>query len=327
LVGELRALPSSLPAWKKELARAIASQRAAEQLPFLISLLGERSGREEIEGALVTFGREGLAALGRALEDRHTPRRVRANIPAAVARFGSRAAIEHLLETIEGDADGFVRYRALRALGRLVAESALEVDRGRVERLAASNLVEYFRLLGLRQPFSKREPRSAAVTNDRDRTEDLLVGLVDDKLRQSLARVFRLLKIAHPREDLHRVHDAYLTDDRVARANAAELVASILHHRDQTRLRELLRISGEELRVQDAVERAIPFGGARPPGTRDQALALLMADKDSMLAGLARLHAAAASGQSAHVEVDSLDVGAIDLGLEARPPLGAEAGR
>src|ERR1700689_3235952 len=106
----------------------------------------------------------------------------------------------------------------------MIGERGIAVDRVRVERLAYRNLVEYFRLLALRVPFeSPREDEPQAFDGDAP-TERLLTGLLDDKLRQSLERTFRLLKIAHPREDIHRVQIAALSEDRRSRANAGEFL-------------------------------------------------------------------------------------------------------
>jgi len=132
-------------------------------------------------------------------------RRLRVHLPNTLARFGSKSAAELLLRCIETERDGLVRYKAMRGLGRIVADRRIPMDRVRVERLAYANLVEHFRLLGLRATFTAPPPDEASGPST---TRFLLVGLLDDKLRQSLERTFRLLKIAHPRDDFHRVQIA-----------------------------------------------------------------------------------------------------------------------
>jgi len=47
--------------------------------------------------------------------------------------------------------------------------------------------------------------------------------LLDDKLRQSLERTFRLLKIAHPYQDIHRVNIALTSKDLRARAKRGRI--------------------------------------------------------------------------------------------------------
>ena len=294
LLAKLCALPGAPPAWNAAIARAIAAQRATDQIPFLISLLGSRHGRDVVEAALVSFGDEAVEALRGKIAEPATPRAVRTHIPAALAQIGGRTVVEGLLEIIEGDRDGLVRYRAVRALGRLVAERRLKVDRLRLERLALANVAEYFRLLALRCGVAAAGRDVGDPGEGAQWTKRLLLGLLDDKLRQAMARVFRLLKIAHADEDLHRLHDAYLSDDRAARANAAEVIGALLDRRDQGRLRQLLRILGEEPTEEEALERALPLLPARLPRP-GEALELLAGDRDAMLAGLARLQVAAMS--------------------------------
>src|SRR4029077_13072653 len=143
-----------------------------------------------------------------------------------------------LTDALENEKDGAVRYKSLRALGQLVAYSNVTVDRRRMETLAARNLEEYLRLLSFR----------AVLAPDalKDEAGRLLCGLLDDKLRQSMERAFRLLKAAHKREDIHRVYAAALSRDPRARANAGEFLDALFVRRDQRPLRALLRIVVDE---------------------------------------------------------------------------------
>jgi HEAT repeat protein len=220
-----------------------------------------------------------------------------------LARFGTQDAADRLLQEIENERDGLVRYKAIRGLGRLVADKNVRMDRVRVERLAYANLLEHFRLLGLRAPFDSSPADGRGHVARAEPTERLLVGLLDDKLRQSLERTFRLLKIAHPREDIHSAHVAGLSEDRRARANAAEFLDTLLRRRDQRGLRDLLRIVTDDLSASERVLRARPLLPHPPPETRDAALARLIEDGDAALASLAKLHLAAVAGKSARVVV------------------------
>jgi HEAT repeat protein len=197
-----------------------------------------REGREAVARALVTLGPPALKALRAVVSDRDSPRAQRAHFPSSIARFGTREAANVLLDVIETDADGLVRYKAIRALGQLVDATRLRVDRLHIESLALASLKEHFRVLGLRSRLDATPWYRPSATERRAPTEMLLIGLLDDKLRQSLQRAFRLLRIANPREDLHRVHNAYLSDNRRARAAAAEFLDTMLRRSKQALLRE-----------------------------------------------------------------------------------------
>ena len=135
--------------------------------------------------------------------------------------------------------------------------------------------------------------------------------MIEDKLRQSLERTFRLLKIAHPRDDLHRVQIATQSKDSRARANAGEFLDALLRRRDQRPLRELLLLVADDLSIGERVARGSVLLHTTPPQTPEAALASMIGDDDTALAALASLHAATVAGKPARV--------AIGGGLGARP--------
>ncbi|HWL84604.1 MAG TPA: MFS transporter, partial [Polyangiaceae bacterium] len=206
LLLSLAEKPGPSGEWTDLLARAVARQQSTAMIPQLIANLSRRDGREAIRTALVELGPPVLEQVWRALSDRKRPRNLRIHLPNTIARFGTRQAADYLLENVETELDGLVRYKSIRALGRVVSSQRLRLDRVRVERLAYANLVEYFRVLRLRTGLEKTPFEMSPEQCRPNATQRLLVGLLDDKVRQSLERAFRLLKIAHSNEDIHRVY-------------------------------------------------------------------------------------------------------------------------
>jgi hypothetical protein len=239
---------------------------------------------------LVTLGEPAFAQVAKALEDVTNPRRLRVQLPQTLGRFGTAEAAEALLDRVEHDPDGLVRYKALRALGRLVADYRIGVDRSRVARCVRANFVSYFVLLGMRvalgaSPLQASGRQSSAF--------QLLAGLLDDKLRQSIERAFRLLKIAHPKEDIHRVYLACMGSDKRARANAAEFLDALLWRREERPLRVLVRIVADDLSREAAVDLAAAHLGLMPPRTHLEAVQVALADADIKVAALAAMYAVA----------------------------------
>jgi AAA family ATP:ADP antiporter len=270
-------------AWQ-QLARAFSIIKSPRFLPVAVAHLATREGREALREALVAMGEPALDALDLAFGSDDTPRRLRLHIPLSISRFGSQRAADILADAVEGQRSGLVRYKALRALGLLVAYADVRVDRRRMEAAAKRNLDEYVRLLSFRAVLA------------RERMEDeagrLLCGLLEDKLRQSMERAFRLLKVAHKREDIHQVHRAALSQDARARSNAGEFLDALLARRDQQPLRELLRIFVDQGTDAERVARAA-VGGMVLARTRNAALRMLVEDRDDSLAALAAQHALA----------------------------------
>jgi AAA family ATP:ADP antiporter len=296
LLMDLTARAAKTGTWTEEVARAAAAQRAPSMIPRLVERLAMREGREAVRAALVALGPSALDALAAAMRDSAPSRAIRAQVPGSIARFGTRDAANLLLTVIETNVDGLVRYKAIRALGWLVDFTRMRLDRRRVERHALASLEEHFRLLALRSQLDPAPwyPSSA----DETPPERLLVGLLEDKLRQSLERTFRLLKIAHPREDIHRVHDAYLSGDRRALAAAAEFLEALLRRSNHSLLRELLVLKAGEPKITELAVRASVVLGTSVIGDRRTALALLAQDDDATVAALAKLCADAPAGAS-----------------------------
>jgi AAA family ATP:ADP antiporter len=312
LLPVLRALESSANGsreWTEGFARAAAAQHAEEMIPKLIARLADREAREAIRATLVSFEQPALDELWSTLLDNTRERALRIQLPSSIGRFGTKQAAELLLETIESESDGRVRYQAIRALGRVVVEHHIDVERSRVERLSYANLVEYFRLLGLRAGLSAPQlPQSPQIAALHSTTERLLLGLLDDKLRQSLERVFRLLKIAHPQQSIHRVHVALTSKDLRARANAAEFLDTLLRRPDQRFLRRLFQVLEDDLSSESRVARAAVVLNSAPSLTRQEALDRLTRDSDTTLSALAVAHLAEVAGEPVSLEIAGHEV-------------------
>jgi AAA family ATP:ADP antiporter len=272
----------ALPERIELFARAAERQRDPRQIPRLIELLAVRDGREAVRSALVSFGDEALAALWWTLRDSARPRALRMHVPKTLARFGTREAAEYLLENIENEEDGQVHYKSIRSLELLVHQRRVGLDRVRVERQVVEALVRHFRVLGLRAALGPPPGESGHAHAD-----SLLRGLLDDKLAQALERAYRLLAVAHPREDFDRVRWASRSEDPYTRANAAELLDALLRHRDQEALRAMLRLTAEDLPIERRAERASALLGLAFPSGRAEALAILQRDRDPIVARLA----------------------------------------
>jgi ATP:ADP antiporter, AAA family len=277
------------------LARATARHREIRMIPRLIARLAHRAGRESVRVALVALGEPALEEVAKALADPGREHSLRVHLPRTLARFGTKWAADRLLDCIEHEHDGQVRYKAIRALGRLVVDRGIRVDRVRVEQCVRANLASYLRLLALRVGLGAPPAQSQ---RDQQTTYRLLSGLLDDKLRQSLERAFRLLKIAHPKEDIHRVYLAIQSDDKRARASACEFLDALLRGRDQQSLRVSVRLICDDLPPAEQVARAAALVGIDPPRSSEDAVRALLADPDSQLASLAALYASTTGGQA-----------------------------
>lgn len=264
---------------------AIGKVRDDRFIPLLIDRLGLRAGRDVVRDAIASMGDPALDALENALRSPDTPRRIRRHIPRTISRFVSPRAVQILTDQLDRETDGAVRFKILRGLGRLVASTNLRVDREAIERRLHVELMEYLRLLSLRVPIQN----GLETTPEAERSGRLLVGLLDDKMRQALERIFRLLQIAHRNEDLRSVSFAVRSADKRVRAQALEFISALTLSSSVPENRDLIRIIMDDMSEQEQLRRVHEILPDQPT-THRAAVLRLLEDGDESLAGIATYH-------------------------------------
>ena len=256
-------------------------------IPILIRRLRYRAGRDAVREAIVDLGEPALSALEDSLRDPATPRGVRRHIPRTISRFNHQRAADILVDRLDIERNGVVRFKILRGLGRMVTETAIAVDQKKVEEQLHRTLVEYLRLLSMYVPVhhgvleASDAPRSSGA---------LLCGLLEDKLSQALDRALRFLNLLHRREDLRAVSFAIQSNDRKLRAQALEYLDALTLDVNMTDIRDLVRLIADDLPDTDRVARASAFL-PDPPAGYHEALSRLLRDPDDAVASIAAYHA------------------------------------
>ncbi len=207
-------------------ARALGRIGDPRGIPFLISRLAFGAARHAVRQALLAFGDATLDALEEALEAPGTDLATRRHLPRTISCIHTRRAAAILTRNLLRQADGVVRFKILRGLGRLAAVDPLLVqDRAPVVEATLATA----RRLHLYQAWRAVLERGQAA--DERRATDcgrLLVTILVDKRRLGMERLFRLLAILHPRDKLADVYGAVVHDGRQARANAIEILDNLL---------------------------------------------------------------------------------------------------
>jgi hypothetical protein len=214
-VGELR----------RELARAFGALRDESALSLLVHWVGPRDARTEARRSLVALGSEGLAAASQALADPSRSRQLRAHLPTTIAHFDEPRSADALLDVLEAEPDGWVRYKILRALRRLSgAHPELRIDPDRLARLARGSLVRACDLLASR--LALRELR-VSDPGTRSVRGELLGPILAEKEAQAIDRAVRLIALAHPRDVMNGIVHAVRSPDRRLRAESRELLSNV----------------------------------------------------------------------------------------------------
>lgn len=266
---------------------AMAAVRDPRFIATLIQHLHVRSTRAAVRDALVGLAEPAQAALEQALRAEGTAPAVRLHIPRTLSRFGNQRAADFLTEQLALDPSRLIRYKVLRGLGRLVADKDVRVDRDAILAQMHRNLIEHVQALACWAPLDRHAATREHLSGQ------ILLGLLEDKIRQSLERAFRLLHIAYRGEDIRGAYLALRSSDRLARSSAMEFLDALTsdargvtaHER-----RELLKLVIDDLPAQQKVERASPHV-PDAPADHEAALLLLLRDHDASVAALATYYA------------------------------------
>lgn len=206
---------------------------AAELLP----MLAIRALRPRARAALVAIGPPALELLERELDDPDLDPEILLHLPRTISRFPAASALPILMRCLREQRDEVVRYKALRGLGRLLAESPeLDLDDGAIAELLAAEIERAAELVVARAQVSDLRPRSHRF--------DLLRSVLADRYGQSLEIAFRLVGLRHPRRPLEDIYKGIGSRDRRVQNSARELLRDILD-RDEEALLVLIDDSSD----------------------------------------------------------------------------------
>ncbi len=273
-----RLLDDADPGVSRAAARAAGELRTRAYVHRLVELLGRSAVRGDAIAALASYGPSICGALSDVLLDESVPIRIRRQVPRVLRQIPSQRSVDVLLASL-GEQEISIRASVLKALNRLRETSPdLQFDHNFVTDQIRKEARHYFELAAAISPFSERQNGAHAAT-------DLLVRTLEERLRMSLERLFRLLGLRYPPKE---IYSAYLA---VSRQRHEEATAA-LEFLDNTMDRDLKRFI---LPLLDAPEHVLERGrelfGLRVP-TAEQAVRELIRSRDPWLVACAMAAAA-----------------------------------
>ncbi len=266
----LRLLDTPVVEVRREALRALALLPQPELLARVRPLLADRRLLPDVRPVIVAASLGDSSEVERWLRDEALPRGVRRHVPRTLALFGSEAAAAALVTRLEQEPDGAVRFKILRALGRMRADRpSLALDDAVLRRYALACLERAIVLLGHRVSLEAAPLDARAFA--------LLVPLLRDKELHALERVFRAIGVVQPELELEDVWRGIHAPDARTQAAALEVV-EMMEPELRHRLLALIQPAPDRDRL-----RAV--GGQAQP--RARTLDALVADRSRALSALA----------------------------------------
>ena len=245
-------------------------------VPALVSLLRDRQLKNTAREVLVSYGEGVIPALVFFLNDEHEDPWVRRRIPRTLALIPCEASVAELLKCLGGD-DGFIRYKALRALERVRREHPeIEVAREPIEELLSKEIRRYYRYLGVSYDLFENGG-TASLSRD-----TLLARALGEKTARGMDRIYRLLGLLHDWSEIRASRWAIEHGDGRAQTNAVEFLDNTL----SGSLRKMFLPLVDEISDEERVRKGNVLLKTRARGV-EEVLARLIYDEDPVIAATA----------------------------------------
>jgi AAA family ATP:ADP antiporter len=303
-------LQDSEPEVVAEACRTAAKLQDRKYLDSLLRLLAHARMRGYAIEALAGFGERIVGTLGDVLLDTTTAVAVRRQIPRVLQRIPSQRTVDVLFQSYD-ESDLTVRTTALKGLNHL-RDVAPKLNYGResLQQYISSEARYYYEMAAALSPFKDNHETPAAR---------LLAATLEDRLRKTLERLFRLLGLKYPPREMHAAYLALNRKTTDEYAAAIEFLDNVLE-RDLKRL--LLPLLDENTQITQTGRDL--FGVEE----KDQRAALreLMRSGDTWIAACAVATAAELKLRDLRPEIEPLSRKAgADVVMVARSALAALA--
>lgn len=211
---------------RKAALSGMSAAPTARYLPTLMRMLSQRELRGAARETLLAMEETSLSFLAGALTDEQRPITQRRHIPRTLMRFGGKRVADLLLEQLLVERDGVVRYKILRALTQMRREDAtLEFDASKLDDALETIVGRTYQLVEWRFVLTEG---AGATPERRTEAHTLLVRLLFDKEVHAIERMFMLLSLRFPNEDIATVFRATSSANANVRSSSRELLENLL---------------------------------------------------------------------------------------------------
>jgi AAA family ATP:ADP antiporter len=242
--------------------------RKRRLVPLLLPRLGDDDLVDDATDALARLGDRIVGELRERLSDPGTPIAVRRGIPGVLLRIGTPDAEAGLSENLL-DGDTVLRFRVLAALNKLRASNpSRPLDVQLVETVLAAEIMGHLRSYQL-----------FGMLGDRMESGEPVVQALRESMTQEVERIFRLVKLLFPANDMHSAFVGLQSDNRMVHDNALEFVENVL----KPQLRELLvPLLDRDVTIEQRVLLANRVLGTTV-ASREEAVTMLVLSSDPWL--------------------------------------------
>lgn len=238
-------------------------------VPQLLDMLVVPARRKFARAALVRYGNSVVGTLSDYLADDRVDMAVRRNLPAVLSRIPTQQSADALSGNLR-NVDAALRFRIVKALNKLRKQyTDLRIAEDRVDEAFIEETKTYYEIMQVAS--LQRNAGSTAA-------DALLARALEERLDHNLERIFRLLGLHYPPNDIYNAYLGIVGSAKDQRASAVEFLDNVLGKNLKKYLFPIIDQISEAVTIQRG--RAL-FG--LDIKTRDQALVSLMRGRDAWL--------------------------------------------
>ena len=198
--------------------KAAGKIQGREVIPLLARSLAKRSTRGEARDALTSYGPRIVGTLGDYLGDPNEPETVRENIPRVLGQIATPEAADILVRHLPNSTLR-MRFQILKALNRIRRDHPeVPIPGDVIDKELLQEAKRYYQLL-----WSLESDKA-----DEGPGRMLLVRTLEERLDQTLERIFRLLGLRYPPEEIYDAYRAVRSPDSQRRTAALEFLDNTL---------------------------------------------------------------------------------------------------
>lgn len=247
-------------------------------VPSLISLLTDKKLKPTVAQALGLFGEKVLSVLKETMAEPDSELTLIRNIPSVIGQIGTQPAVDFLFQQFEHP-DQVVRFEVLRALNHLNNEFPhLRFQRERVIRnilLEAQLYSDTLAILYVQSRMARSNGQHNEVRSAVDEGRAGLIRLLEGRLDRNLERIFRLLGLKYPPDDIYNIYRSIQSKKTEMRDDALEFLDNLL----EPNLKKVLIPLVETAMMEGVSEKVVKRLGLKIPGEYE-CYALLLNGKD-----------------------------------------------
>jgi AAA family ATP:ADP antiporter len=200
-------------------------------ISILIKYLNKHTVRKYARSALAEYEDEAIGSLKEILANENADYQLRLAIPKVLSLIGTQESVNLLLDNLNQE-DLSLRFQMLRGLNRLRTNFPyLKFGENRIRNSILRESKNYHKICAYLSNKELSNSQNIQDVSDHVKAEkalDLLVSLLNERLDNTLERIFRLLGLKYSPGDMYNAYRAIISNNQDLRANAVEFLENIL---------------------------------------------------------------------------------------------------